>query len=90
MATRRPPTELELAAITATFTAYMAHNAAGGPLHWEVSPGHSVPPTAMGYLAEAGRSAWRELGLPETLWTYMVASGEGAEYIYRLHRDGGL
>lgn len=83
MAAHRVPTADELRAVTAIFRAYMACNHAGDPLHWEVSPGHLVEPTAMGHLAEAGRTAWRQLYLPERFWSAMIECGEDAAYVYR-------
>jgi hypothetical protein len=87
------PTARELAAITAIFRAYMA--LASFPddhsLSWERTPGISDPPSALGYLAEAGRTAWEAIGCPRIYWSEMITSGESAEYIYReLHSEEAI
>lgn len=78
------PSTAELHAIDLIFQAYMACNACPDTLEWEITPGGRAPATAMGHLAEAGRSAWRELDVPDDarMWDHMVESGENATYMW--------
>lgn len=87
----KTPKVEDLAAVDAIMAAYMACNAAPGPLEYEVSPkweSNLMPATAMGYLSTAGRTAWRQLGLPERLWDEMVSCGENAAYVFNLLATG--
>lgn len=99
MTTRRIPTEAELAAIDAIFSAYMtlARLPDSHPLSWEVSVGNTYggTPTPLGHLAHAGREAWGvALGHDEVYipgagdpWETMIDSGEGAAYVLGLIRQ---
>lgn len=69
-----------LKVIDQIYDAYMGCNSVPA-LEWERTPGLDPNPTAMGFLATAGRAAFRELGLPDKLWSSMIASGENATYI---------
>lgn len=89
----RKITRDDLDVIDAIMSAYMACNSAGGPLEYEVSPewkDQQSDPTAMGYLATAGRVAWQQIGAPASLWSVMVECGEDAAYVLNLHRMGTI
>lgn len=81
MNTARKITGEDLAAVDAIMSAYMACNDATGPLEYERTPDISADPSAMGYIATAGRTAWKQLGLPSELWDTMVECGENAAYV---------
>ena len=83
----RVPSPLSVSVVDSIMSAYMACNAAGSPLEWEATPGISPNPTAMGHLAEAGRIAFTQLGLPADLWSRMVECGEDAAYVVDLYFD---
>jgi hypothetical protein len=83
----REPTSNELDAITEIFRAYMACNACPDTLEWERSPEYGDNPTAMGYLAAAGRAAWAEVagnGAGQ-LWSDMIECGEDARHVWKLY-----
>lgn len=87
-------TAAELAVIDSIFTAYMSCNDQES-FEWEVSPTvHTLTVgtvTAMGLIAEAGRRAFREIGVTDRdLWSEMIYSGENATYIYRLYIENAL
>ena len=87
------PTREEYAALDAIMAAYMACNAADTPLAWERTPGVSPNPTAMGYLATAGRAAWRELMPSDAmvdLWSVMLDGASSAEYVWNLWANNAL
>lgn len=85
---RSQPTAAELAAVDAIYRAYMACNAAGAPLYFEITPGNRLAEaSAMGHLAEAGRAAWRALGRPATYWQDMVASDTTARNVLDHHAE---
>lgn len=91
-------TDAELSAINAIRGAYMACNATDlngqdSPLVHEITPGNTYggQPTAMGHLAEAGRIAWRQVGITDVdMWEVMSDSGEGARYVFDLYVKGDL
>lgn len=89
----KAPKPEELAVIDAIMTAYMACNAAGSRMEYEVSPKYAsdlFPATAMGHLSTAGRLAWEQLGMPTRLWNEMVSGGENAAYVLNLFTTGQI
>lgn len=92
------PSALELAAIDAIRAAYLACNACDtdnsrSPLVYELSLGNGYDSevTAMGFLAEAARTAWKQIGVIDAdLWDVMQDCGENAAYVFRLYAENLL
>lgn len=80
----------ELEAIQAIYNAYMALNAADGPMAWEDGPGSPMKLMARGAVNALSRLPGVNRRQAHIIWDAMCDGASGAHYAYDLWRRGDI